>query len=295
MSFGNILGQIMQKGLGGQTQTRDRLRDDGEATSTAGGGGLDSIFGQLQGALGRAVPGAGQAAGGFADKAEDFLRTDQVGNLSGAQIGGIGAIAGALLGGGLGGAARGGAMAVLGTLALGALKRAQAQRAGHPEPATGRAGGDPGARRARTASALLLTAMISAAKADGQIDQAEMQKIIGKISADDVTPEEKQFVLDQMSAPLDLARARRRGALAGAGGRDLRGLDPRHRRRHREGAALPRRPRRGAPPRRGDGGAAPPDDRHAAGLTGTKKAGPRGRPQGGPVYSAMIRSDRAAS
>ena len=47
--------------------------------------------------------------------------------------------------------------------------------------------------------------MISAAKADGQIDQGEMQKIIGKISSDQVTPEEKQFVLDQMAQPLDVA------------------------------------------------------------------------------------------
>ena len=52
---------------------------------------------------------------------------------------------------------------------------------------------------------LVLKAMISAAKADGQIDQAEMQKIIGKISTDSVTPEEKQFVLDQMAQPIDVA------------------------------------------------------------------------------------------
>ena len=200
MSFGNILGQIMQNGLGGQTQTRDRLQTTANNLDS-GGGGLDSIFSQLQGALGGS--GAGQAAGGFADKAKDFMRTEQVGNLSGAQIGGIGAIAGALLGGGLGGAARGGAMAVLGTLALGALKRAQAQRAGNPEPAPVepeeiKALASPDRER------VALTAMISAAKADGQIDQAEMQKIIGKISAGDVKPEEKQFVLDQMSAPLDL-------------------------------------------------------------------------------------------
>jgi uncharacterized membrane protein YebE (DUF533 family) len=51
----------------------------------------------------------------------------------------------------------------------------------------------------------VLKAMISAAKSDGNVDQAEMQKIIGKISADDVTPEEKQFVLDQLSAPIDVA------------------------------------------------------------------------------------------
>ena len=57
------------------------------------------------------------------------MTKDQVGGMSGAQLGGIGAVAGALLGGGVGGAARGGALAVLGTLALGALKNAQAKAA----------------------------------------------------------------------------------------------------------------------------------------------------------------------
>jgi uncharacterized membrane protein YebE (DUF533 family) len=166
-------------------------------------GGLDGIFGQLQNALG----GAG-AGGGFADRAKDFLRQDQVGGLSGAQIGGIGAAAGALLGGGLGGAARGGAMAVLGTLALGALKRAQASRqaGGGVPPAP--APVEEGEVRAVTgpeSERLVLKAMISAAKADGQVDKGEMQKIIGKISADQVTPEEKQFVLDQLAGPLDVA------------------------------------------------------------------------------------------
>lgn len=207
MSFGDILGQIMQQGLGGQTQTRGRLETTANNLD-AGGGGLEGIFGQLSGALGRAgvdTGGLSQTAGGFAEKAKDFMGQKQVGSLSGAQIGGIGAVAGALLGGGLGGAARGGAMAVLGTLALGALRRAQqgGEGAGQAEAApvpqaeirelTG-----PDAER------VLLTAMISAAKADGQIDQGEMQKIIGKISTDSVTPQEKQFVLDQMAAPLDV-------------------------------------------------------------------------------------------
>jgi uncharacterized membrane protein YebE (DUF533 family) len=212
MSFGSMLGQILGEGLGGQTGTRDRLETTARSLDEGGrGGGLDSIFGQLQGALNRAgvdTAGAGQAASGFRDKAGDFLRQDQVGSLSGAQIGGIGAIAGALLGGGLGGAARGGAMAVLGTLALGALKRAQAARAGQPEAATLDASVAEHELRALTApetERLVLKAMISAAKSDGNVDQAEMQKIIGKISADDVTPEEKQFVLDQLSAPIDVA------------------------------------------------------------------------------------------
>jgi uncharacterized membrane protein YebE (DUF533 family) len=212
MSFGSMLGQILQQGLGGQTGSRDRLQTTARNLEEDGrGGGLDAIFGQLQGALNRAgidTAGAGQAASGFGDKAGDFLRKDQVGSLSGAQIGGIGAIAGALLGGGLGGAARGGAMAVLGTLALGALKRAQAQRTGQAEaaPLDQSVGQDEiQALAAPETERLLLAAMISAARSDGNIDQGEMQKIIGKISADDVTPEEKQFVLDQMSTPTDIA------------------------------------------------------------------------------------------
>lgn len=208
MSLGDILGQVLQQGLGGQGAGQNpRLQNAANSLNGGGTGSpLDSIFSQLQGALsGAGIDTAGlqKTAGGFADRASDFLKKDQVGNLSGAQIGGIGAVAGALLGGGLGGAARGGAMAVLGTLALSALKNAQARRAGQSEPASVEAH-ELKAVTGPENEELLLTAMISAAKADGTIDQGEMQKIIGRISQDSVTPEEKQFVLDQMAAPLDI-------------------------------------------------------------------------------------------
>jgi len=203
MSFGNILGQMLQDGIGGQTQTRERLQNTAQNLDRSdGGGGLSGIFGQLQGALGG---GQGQGGGGFADMARDFLGNKQVGTLSGAQVGGIGAVAGALLGGGLGGAAKGGAMAILGTLALGALKRAQAGQTGQPQaelPPIPRE--EVAALTGPETERLLLKAMIGAAKADGQIDQSEMQKIIGRMSKDDVTAEEKQFVLDQMSRPVDV-------------------------------------------------------------------------------------------
>ena len=214
MSFGDILGQIMQQGLGGQAQTRGRLQQTADNMGGQAGGGLEAIFGQLQSALtGVGAGGAGGSMGGLADRARDFLGKEQVGGLSGAQIGGIGAAAGALLGGGLGGAAKGGAMAMLGTLALGALKAArEAQAAAAPaDQALEPAEIPPAEIRAVTgedSEKLVLKAMISAAKADGNIDQTEMQKIIGKISTDDVTPAEKQFVLDEMARPLDV------GALA---------------------------------------------------------------------------------
>ncbi len=49
---------------------------------------------------------------------------------------------------------------------------------------------------------IILKAMISAAKADGQIDAKEQQKITEHIG--DVTPEEIEFVKNEMQSPLDI-------------------------------------------------------------------------------------------
>lgn len=51
---------------------------------------------------------------------------------------------------------------------------------------------------------IILKAMISAAKADGQIDADEQKKITEHIG--DVTPEEIEFVKKEMQAPLDVER-----------------------------------------------------------------------------------------
>jgi len=208
MSFGNILGQLMNGGLGGQTQSR--VNSSLNTLGGGGAGGLEGLLGQLQGALGGAAGGsggAGGALGGFADKARDFMTKDQVGGMSGAQLGGIGALAGALLGGGVGGAARGGALAMLGTLALGALKNAQAGGAAAQSAQPQALTVEPHEVAAVTGPAaekLMVRAMISAAKADGQIDQDEMQRIIGKVGDEGVSPEEKAFVMAELGAPVDI-------------------------------------------------------------------------------------------
>lgn len=200
MGFGDLLGQMVQQGLGGQTQPGKRL---GQTLQGLGGGGgaLDGLFSQLQGALGGSG-GAGGALGGLTGRAKDFLGQEQVGGLTGGQLGGIGAIAGALLGGGAGGAARGGAMAILGTLALSALKAAQAG-ASAPGPIEA-APEEVKALASPATEKLLVSAMISAAKADGEVDQTEMAKIVGKLSADSVSDEEKQYVMDQLRTPVDI-------------------------------------------------------------------------------------------
>ena len=218
MSFGNIVGQLLQQGLGGQTQTRDRL----QRTASQPTGGMEQMLGALLGGGGAGAGGSpGGAAGGLGDLAglaQQFLGGKQVGGVTGAQAGGLGALVGAVLGGG-GGAAKGaiggGAMAILGTLALTALKNyqagggaagaaapvGQAAPMGHRElaaPAEVQAVTDPATER------LMVRAMISAAKADGKIDSQEMQAIAGHIGGDGVTEAERQFVIDEMTRPLDL-------------------------------------------------------------------------------------------
>jgi uncharacterized membrane protein YebE (DUF533 family) len=46
--------------------------------------------------------------------------------------------------------------------------------------------------------------MINAAKADGEIDGAEMQRIVGKLKKDGISDEEQAFLESEMKKPLDL-------------------------------------------------------------------------------------------
>jgi uncharacterized membrane protein YebE (DUF533 family) len=219
MSFGNIVGQLLQQGMAGQSQTRGRL----EQAAGQSGGGLDQMLGALLGGGGAGAASAGGRSGsaagglgGLAEMAQQFLGSKQVGGMTGAQAGGLGALVGAVLGGGGGaakGAVGGGAMAILGTLALTALKNYQASASASAAQAPAARMGDtpppvaPEEVQAVTHPAtekLIVRAMISAAKADGQVDQAEMQRIVGQIDTDGVTEAERQFVIDEMTRPLDL-------------------------------------------------------------------------------------------
>lgn len=223
MSFGNILGQLLDQGISGQRQTHSRIGTSAQNIAQ-GGRGFEQIVGSLQSMLGGTAPGTtsgptgtasgggvqGSPLGGLADAARAFLGQPQAGGMSGAQLGGLGAIAGALLGGGGGavrGAARGGAMAILGSLALAAVQNARA--GGQDAPAAQVPAGaaplqeDVAAVASEEGERLALRAMIAAAKADGQIDEQEMQRVLGHLSSDEVTEAERQFVLAEIRRPLD--------------------------------------------------------------------------------------------
>jgi uncharacterized membrane protein YebE (DUF533 family) len=147
------------------------------------------------------VAGQGRSSG-LADMARDFLGKEQAGGMSGAKIGGLGALAGGLLGGGIGGAAKGGAMAVLGTLALKAWQDHQGQQQGQPGPVSG----DVKAMSSPQTERMVLQAMIGAAQADGHLDEQEMTKILGQMGDDEVTEEERQLVRKLVGQPVDLVQ-----------------------------------------------------------------------------------------
>jgi uncharacterized membrane protein YebE (DUF533 family) len=167
---------------------------------------------QRQGTLGDTVRNVGESGGLFGNLANmakgmfgDTTRAVQEGNPS--AIGGLGALVGGIFGGGTKaatGALGGGLLAVLGTLAMQAMNKANAQGQG-PQALLAGQGQAAGNEEAEQAKArLLLIAMVSAAKADGQIDPEERQRILTKLDAAGTDGEARAFVREQMLAPLDI-------------------------------------------------------------------------------------------
>jgi uncharacterized membrane protein YebE (DUF533 family) len=155
--------------------------------SQALGGGSGS--GGLGGILGNVLNDAGNAVGGKQNLA----------------LGGLGALAGALLGGGgksLGGALGGGVMALLGTMAYQALKGSGSQASEVPlglaEPQS-----EAERQELEQNSEIVLKAMINAAKADGQIDRGEVQRIVGKLRETGMAEEAQAYVMTEMQKPID--------------------------------------------------------------------------------------------
>ncbi len=196
----------MQSGM--TPSSNDRMR-----TSLGGGGVLESLAGMFGGASGGRSEGplsglgGGGSGGGLGGLLGNILGEagQAVGGKQNLALGGLGALAGALLGGGrrsMGGAMGGGVMALLGAIAFQALKGRGGEKPRLPlgllEPQT------EGEQRELEGNAeLVLKAMINAAKADGQIDEGEIRRIVGKLQESGVDEEERQFVLTEMRKPME--------------------------------------------------------------------------------------------
>jgi uncharacterized membrane protein YebE (DUF533 family) len=212
MNIGDLLGTVLQSGVSQSTTSRIQ-------NSLGGGGILDQLGGLLGGVTGGSTQGLtagtgsvlgsgsiGGALGSLLNEAGKMVGGNQ--NLA---LGGLGALAGALMGGrkGLGGALRGGigggAMAMLGIMAYQALKKSGVLKnlkvpLGLAEPKTA-------AEKAELEqnSELVLKAMINAAKADGQIEESEISRIVGKVQENGADSTSQAFLKAEMAKPMDTA------------------------------------------------------------------------------------------
>lgn len=225
-------GVMVAKGVGNLMKSRQQGSRSGSSAGSSGGGLLDSLLGNnvdgqrggsVSDQLGKALGGrsSGGSQGGLGGMLDGLAGRGgssggglggMLGKLTGGKTGsgsgsgGLGDMLGGLLGGAAGGAAVGGAAgATAGSLAqkdsqpsnnatFGELFNDSLSRNDEPETA-------PTPEQNATAG-LMLKAMIQAAKSDGRIDDAEKQRLLGHLG-DDLDDDERQFIREQMAAPVD--------------------------------------------------------------------------------------------
>jgi uncharacterized membrane protein YebE (DUF533 family) len=211
-NFTDVLGSLLQEGL--SSSTMDRLKgalgsggalpkeDLGSMLKNLGidTGSLGDLFGGLFGGGQGSGGGIGQTLSSTLEEAQKAIGKDK--NLA---LAALGALAGAILGGGsrsMKGAVGGGLLAVLGALAYQALKGTPQESA--EVPATLKAPETPAEQeKMENQAQLVLKAMINAAKADGQIDEGEVQRIIGKLGDAGIDQKTRDLVLAEMNKPMD--------------------------------------------------------------------------------------------
>lgn len=197
-------GVMLAKGIGtmmnnqhggrpGQRKASGGLLDNllGNNTGGTSGGSLNQMLGR---ALGGGTGTSSGSLGGLLDKLG--------GQRGGSSMGG-GSLGG-MLGGLLGGAAAGGAAGHLATkgsqeknnATFGALFDDALAHDGEPQVAP--------TPEQNAIAGLMLRAMIQAAKSDGHVDDSERQRLLGHLG-DDLDDDERQFIRDQMAAPVDAA------------------------------------------------------------------------------------------
>lgn len=203
--FSDILGALVQNGL--TTSSGSRMAN---AFESGNAGSLVDIVGSLGKMIGGGQSAGGAGLGGMLNEVMGSLGNNK------AALGGLGALGGALLGGGRSsarGAIGGGALAMLASLAFSALKQAGQQPSQPPRALLGAETPEQEQEIEEDANTIV-RAMINAAKADGAIDQVELQKIVGKLEEGGLNQEEREFFMTESTKPMDLE-----GVIASAAGR----------------------------------------------------------------------------
>ncbi len=215
----DLVAVLLDSGLTSSGNTR--------VGNAMGEGGLGQAGGLLEQILGAATGSNAQATGGSGSDMFGSLLKVATSALSGSGQGsaaggsltsaGLGALTDVLFGGGSKSSAQGsslggGAMAMLAGLAFQAFKNMNKEPSGtqsfmgsNDVPLGLRAPENTMEEQELEQTAtLVLKGMINAAKADGQIGNEEIQKIMGRIKDSDGDESMSQLILQEMQSPLDL-------------------------------------------------------------------------------------------
>ena len=186
LNFMDILGSMVQGNIAGSSTATSRM-------STAGSG-IQDILGSLLGA-GQTVR---DKVGG------DNLAATGVGALLGALMGGSKSTTANSLGGGM--------MGLLGMMAYKALRNSMgggetSTAAGATaRPTTTQTYTPPSAQQQASDAEIIITAMIDAAKADGQVDTVELNKIMNSLKNTGMGQEGMNYVIQKLQGPMETAK-----------------------------------------------------------------------------------------
>jgi uncharacterized membrane protein YebE (DUF533 family) len=92
MSFGNMIGELLQQGMSSQSRSRLERAVGPRGLGGSGSGGLEQMLGSLLGGQSGGRGSSGSGLGGLMDTARDFLGNKQAGGMTGGQLGGIEAL-----------------------------------------------------------------------------------------------------------------------------------------------------------------------------------------------------------
>ncbi|WP_068306857.1 tellurite resistance TerB family protein [Pararhodobacter sp. CCB-MM2] len=174
---------------------------------------LDQVMNSSQGQdLARMAGGLTSGQGGSSNR-NDLLKGAVGGGLVGLLIGNKSTRK--MLGKGAGTALKLGGIAAVGALAYTAYQRHKAGQSGSGEAAPAQIAPPPADSRfapqntpagAEGVARGILVAMIQGAKADGHVDAEEQRRIFSHVETLGLDPDAKAFVMDELAAPLDMAR-----------------------------------------------------------------------------------------
>ena len=212
--FTDVLGSLLESQLSGNAGEKLK-RTLGNAEQS---GGLEQMLGQLMGGsqggstgglagmLGQLMgSGSSSGSGGLGGMIGQLMGGGKSSSAGGLNMGALEALAGQLLGGGRANSRDlgGGLMALLGSLAMGALAKGghkpQRLPVGLRKPET-----PEDEQELESAAQVILLAMINAAKADGRIDPDEAERIVGQLDKMGADKEVRDFVFREMAGPLEV-------------------------------------------------------------------------------------------